>query len=257
MTEFSDRPFVAGSLVGLRAFSVDSLGRLTGPRFGGVFKPGENVASCGGDRVLTAALQRRINALTIHHGPRGYTVVGGQVDVPGAAPEPRPHVIGGTDCTCGFYAYFDGSNSYAKADRVTAVIEGYGVCTVGSAGFRAEKARLLAIVDPAARPWWRPAWWKFEALTAVGCVGVAVGALAVRDWVTVAIQIGLALVNGALAVWDWKRHRAAVRRLDFVRRNYPDVPRLPTVRAALRAHPLTPPDPIDPSTAEDFWTRSA
>lgn len=46
MSDFADRPFAAGALTGLRAFQVDGLGRLAGPHRGGIFKPGENVATC-------------------------------------------------------------------------------------------------------------------------------------------------------------------------------------------------------------------
>jgi hypothetical protein len=48
-------------------------------------------------------------------------------------------------CSCGFYAYLNGFNEYNHATRVTGVIEGYGETLIGSRGFRAQKARILAI----------------------------------------------------------------------------------------------------------------
>ena len=162
MTDFSDRPFVAGSLIGLRTFAPDRLGRLTGPQQGGVFKPGENEAVC--------LKSERSGGLWVSWAPG---------KIPGASPftfsfhsyltsefdyEPPPetplvdaykaewkrtrHQVGSLDCACGFYAYTDGTNQYKRRDRIAALIEGYGVCTVGSAGFRASKARLVALITP-------------------------------------------------------------------------------------------------------------
>lgn len=54
-----------------------------------------------------------------------------------------PHLYAG--CSCGFYAYLNGFNEYNHYTRVTGVIEGYGETLIGSRGFRAQKARILAI----------------------------------------------------------------------------------------------------------------
>ena len=40
MSDFSDRPFVAGVITGLRAFRIDLLGRLTGVVHRDVWTPG-------------------------------------------------------------------------------------------------------------------------------------------------------------------------------------------------------------------------
>lgn len=61
---------------------------------------------------------------------------------PEPTPEP-PHNMG--DCGCGFYGYYDGSNDYKSGARVSAVIEGYGETVIGTRGFRAQKARILAL----------------------------------------------------------------------------------------------------------------
>lgn len=255
MSDFSDRPFAAGSLVGLRAFSVDSLGRLVGPAFGGVFKPGENVAKCGGETAagqlmkMQADLNRRLNALSASYS------VGGRLanEAMAKSAAKRPHVTGGIGCACGFYAYFDGRNDYSQPSRVAAIIEGYGVCTVGTRGFRAEKARLLAIVDPSKRRWWQS--WKFNALLAALCTYSVITRAIDHEWLWMIVNALIVALNGGIAAWSWRReHKVA---MDLVRRNYPDVPRFRTERAARKAFPLTPPEPITPETAEDFWTRSA
>jgi hypothetical protein len=156
MSDFSDRPFVAGSLIGLRAFAIDSLGRLLGPTYRQVFKPGENEAECrkpeGSLYANMMVTYNRLMASPMALGafPAPATVTFNEPRLSEAAVEkPKPaHALAGVSCQCGFYAYFDGGNDYGGRSRVTAVIEGYGVCTVGTRGFRASKAKLLALVEP-------------------------------------------------------------------------------------------------------------
>ena len=51
------------------------------------------------------------------------------------------------DCQHGFYAFFadDTSKSHTKAIGVRGIIEGYGEVLIGTKGFRAMRARILAI----------------------------------------------------------------------------------------------------------------
>lgn len=250
MSDFSDRPFVAGSLVGMRAFDVDSLGRLTGPSFGGVFKPGENVATCGGDGTNPASAfvvaQRELRAMTYRMNARAQT---------GKAPALRPaHVVGGVTCSCGFYAYFDGRNDYAKPGRVSALVEGYGVCTVGERGFRAEKARLVALINVTKPHFWNT--WQFHAFFVVWLTILAVANVIQQDWWLAGLDAFLVAANGVGATLAW-RSRTSRKSVAALRRNYPDVPVYRTKRAALRAHPLSAPPAPTPETDDNFWTRSA
>ena len=49
-------------------------------------------------------------------------------------------------CEHGFYAYFDGNRqSYMSDPGVRGVIEGYGEVLIGTKGFRAMKAKILAL----------------------------------------------------------------------------------------------------------------
>lgn len=160
MSDFSDRPFVAGSVVGLRAFAVDQLGRLYGPSIQQVFTPGENVAVCRKEEAQTWTMWGvPMPKLTFTVNPppvfasdpsSGEVTAKYQVGVAEAAVKAKEceHTVGGLGCSCGFYAYFDGQNDYKTGRNIAAVIEGYGVCTVGTRGFRAAKARLLALVEP-------------------------------------------------------------------------------------------------------------
>lgn len=251
MSDFSDRPFVAGSLIGLRAFAVDKYGRLLGPSFAQVFKPGENEAGCRKSDDGMAGMLRAYSNLSaslsaaswrftvdpfayggpipkkpqpetygtgpcpcgcgqtveFHDGTlkRGKPKAPSAAEIEAAVPKVDTtalvkveHVLGGVKCTCGFYAYFDGLNDYKDPSRVAAIIEGYGVCTVGDRGFRASKARLVALIEPKAQ------------------------------------------------VSPLLRER--------LHRNYPDVPFYATKREAVDAHPLTPPPAPGPDD-DDFWTR--
>ena len=112
-----------GSIRGVRAFGVDGLGRLCGITVEDPFGPGENVASC---RVLTGGLS--------------YTP-----DMPVRTDE---HRAGASGCTCGYWAHTTENRDYMRSDRWTAVVDGYGLVTRGTKGFRAEKARLVALVPP-------------------------------------------------------------------------------------------------------------
>lgn len=119
--DFSVRPFAAGVVVGLRSFRVLPEGHLTAVVKESPWHPGENLAKC------------------FRYWPSMEVTEG--VD----------HRVANADCTCGFYAYFDGGNDYGSARTITGVVEGYGTVTVGSRGFRAAKARIVAIVADYAR----------------------------------------------------------------------------------------------------------
>lgn len=270
MTDFSDRPLVAGSVVGLRAFEVDKLGRLVGPAYGGVFKPGENVGECRRSKGHGWLLS------TLSVDPATFRLV--QQSAEPSEPEPKktkPHQVGQVGCTCGFYAYTDERNDYAEPSRVAAVVEGYGVCTVGDRGFRAEKARLLALVLPTdstlKRRWDSFSYWADGRLDVFGVVlgiGGAITSLVatpalvmsfgVLGWFGVLSMVAfVALVCGTFRGINVKEPPAQERQGSLLRRNYPDVPVYRTVKAALAAHPLSTPPTPTPETAEDFWEREA
>lgn len=199
--DFSVRPFVAGSLIGLRSFSVGPKGHLTGVVQKYPYNAKENLAVCiRGDRVL--------NKMLMHlDGPLGVR----------AREAEEQHELIGLDCSCGFYGYFNGIDPYSSAGsvmfgssaRVSGIIEGYGRTVVGSKGFRAEKARLVALVfGLETREQFRNTHPIIRVLTGLRPIPFPTHA----DWV---------LIEG----------------------KYPDVPLYGSVEEALAAHPLTVPDP--------------
>lgn len=271
MTDFSDRPLYAGSVRGVRAFRVDGLGRLRAVHADGAapWRPGENEAACYAPSYVTL--------------PGGLRVtLGGQlttVTSTGKEPATPTHEVGSLPCGCGFYAYFNGDNtSHIPGETVTGIIEGYGSpVVVGDKGFRAPKARIVALVDPGTtRPSWLKWWWwwgphlVFLIPAAVTAFGAAVGYFksslpwlgAVFAVLTFALLVAVVVAGRA----DYRAHRAAlswlgdspvVDQFAAVRRNYPDVPVFRTLDAALAEFPVAAPARPTPDTCDDFWTRRA
>ncbi len=131
MTDYDDAevPLVLGSLRGRRNFKLKwsndfqhEVYMLQSPLRDYIWQPGENVAQC----------------VCAHPAYFGYP----------DKVEPffvREHVAG-KDHTCGFYAYTNHLKyDYENGTNAVGVIEAYGRITVGNLGFRAEKAKIVAI----------------------------------------------------------------------------------------------------------------
>lgn len=290
--DFDGTPLVAGSVVGVRGFNVDDDGWLRGLFHASAFRPGVNEAQhrgisrsggrCGLPSLEMAHALNRIQAAMA--GRQMSTPLPTRCASPGCEkcgnPSDMKHRVAGLNCTCGYYAYFDDRPSGA----VAAVIEGTGVVTLGSRGFRAQKAQLVALVDPHAKQpgthdrWDRWSDWHYKhdgwnSAMAVPIPFVAIwtallgsgGAIATGiAWLAaliVPLAIVAAVVLAACSVKGWRhglhRHYGDIhpelscveRRADVgaelfavVRRNYPDVPVYPSLKAALAAHPATQPD---------------
>lgn len=157
--EFTGVGFASGSIRGTRSFRVDQLGRLSGIHYRQVWTPGENKASCRRDPT-TMSIQQAFWQLTsvAPLPPRpsfsqrmGLTPFAAGGVIPRAAfgsshdpvPDADQHEF--ASCGCGFYGYYEGSDDYHDARRVSAVVEAYGEAVIGTRGFRAMKARILAL----------------------------------------------------------------------------------------------------------------
>lgn len=134
---YNDRPFAVGTIVGRRTWFVDDYGRLRGVHQRRLWRPGVNKAEC----LCPAAVQAE-------------------------APLGGPGRIGHR---CGFYAYTNGPLEFryspltpptAAASPFAAllgtagpsvpnlggIVEGWGSVTVGSRGFQASRAKVVAFV---------------------------------------------------------------------------------------------------------------
>lgn len=117
-SKFAGSEFTMGTAVGVRSWNVDRLGRLESPSYKTVWAPGEMTAQCAVGPFDWVTLTRR----------------------------PTQHQQ--SSCSCGFYAYYEGFNEYAKPERVTGIIEGYGETQIGTRGFKSAKARIVALCVP-------------------------------------------------------------------------------------------------------------
>lgn len=247
LSDFSGIDLVPGVVRGVRAFRVDDLGRLQAINYPTVWKPGENVAKCQAT--------------------------------------PGRHPIG--DCSCGFYAFHDGSNDYHTTTGISAVVEGYGETVLGTRGFRSQKARIVALQlppDPAVRKRWWLAQWFFDhpgAQPVIGGFSFALGVVATIGSVIFAVDqwshlgplvLFSFLVPGlfwTIFVTDFRadqesysiRHDLLYRRgpdpevVAKIRRNYPEIPVFDTVKEMVAAFP--PDEGVEPSPESDphFWDR--
>lgn len=161
MSQFDGIDLAVGVVTGARSFEVDQLGRLTGVNYKQVWRPGENTAECrkqenyswGG--FLPSHFTLRIESALAAGVTTTLPTEKKRAKKPPIAnveqvPEPKPHTM--ESCACGFYAYYDGSNDYHAKGRISAVVEGYGETLIGTRGFRASKARIVALRIPKSVP---------------------------------------------------------------------------------------------------------
>lgn len=157
---FTGLGFAVGSVRGVRTFRyiepgdgrVDEFGRpgqLLGMYYPQVWGEGINEAEC---RRKDQSFNYYTSASAILYPSLDDDDENGPFPLVPTGGEHMPH------CSCGFYAYYDGSNDYYKPDQygsalIRGVIEGFGEVLIGPRGFRCTKARLVALcVAP-----WHPA----------------------------------------------------------------------------------------------------
>jgi hypothetical protein len=165
--DFSQRPLIAGSFIGIRSWRVTDEGVLTGVHAQEPWTVSENAAQCvtpgGTFGAAYRALADAVAGAGIATAELAWTVgkmtaaANGQVYLRKRPPKPKPrprsvplaHPAGTLSCQCGFYAYFDlAHNPHHLASNVLGLIEGYGTMTIGERGFRASKAHIVALIEP-------------------------------------------------------------------------------------------------------------
>ncbi|QJU52962.1 hypothetical protein SCB71_06485 [Herbiconiux sp. KACC 21604] len=274
MSEFSGLGFGVGVVRGARSFNVTPDGRLTGVFHQREWVAGENVASCMSLSSSTDALIAAIRGLTRSSYGLPAIPFSGEV-----GPTPKSHDM--SKCTCGFYAYYDGSNDYATDARVSAVVEGYGQTVIGTRGFRAGKARIVALHLEASEPpkpwkWWlHPHRWAVEKLVdrslrtnsfsnswivSIGMITAFIGIgiwLLVIDWKAFEIYLFERYRSVSKNPSKWYRPRDNGRGLtpeqvDGIRRGFPDVPLFSSFEEMVRAFP--PDESL--GALPDRWARS-
>jgi hypothetical protein len=150
---------------------------------------------------------------------------------------PGDHVpVGTARCRCGFYAYHVKRDGGDFSGAVDGIVEGYGVVTVGSKGFRCQKARILALV-----PRRGPVGW-FLVGFALLLLGLLITPKGVFDYIVAGADVLVGMLSIGLGIWiaakepwltPWE-----VRRL---KRRYPDARFFWSMKAARAAFPLSGP----------------
>ncbi len=149
-------PDVAGSLFGLRGWALTNDGWLRGATYRAAWANGWNTAAClvarRTDDVKTPRPGfRSVFWNAMHDANSG-------VLFPLTPDEPITYEDGwagdpcrGLDpkCGCGFYGYYDAQTGRTNAyGNIRGVIEATGKTVVGPKGFRAQRARIVAVVRP-------------------------------------------------------------------------------------------------------------
>src|SRR5699024_7206342 len=123
---------ILADIYGTRMFRVADDGALTGLTYKQEWVTGVNTAKCYSPRRLKLR--------------PGQGSVYMQAAYPG--PESRKHNM--IDCGCGFYAFFDSACRYGNGNLrlVAGVIKATGRCIIGTKGFRASNAEIVALSMP-------------------------------------------------------------------------------------------------------------
>lgn len=227
MEMFSGPDFAVGSMLVMRQWTQDKQGRLHSPHQNFLWKPGESVAECHFSFSNEGA----------KHPRQG--------------------------CGCGFYAYYQ-DTFRPHHGTVTGIIEAYGHVVIGELGVRAQKARIVAVVEPR-MPRKNAVIKRLAALCipifiagVLGVIGFFATAAMLDDPRWLFPAFGSIPLMG-LAMWAELRaeHVTSPPKVRYqVKDLYPDVKVYPSAKAMLRAHKVDrKPVPRVPTPQdEDFWT---
>lgn len=134
-TDFGEREFALGTIIGERAWKVTQEGILTGVSHEFEWMPGENQASCSGHPKEEQVPRKK-------EEEPDYTRYYAEVKAWKA-----DHQM--IDCGHGFYAYTENQKTdghyYTSEPVLVGVVEGYGETLIGTKGFRAMKGRIIAL----------------------------------------------------------------------------------------------------------------
>lgn len=156
--------FAAGCVYGLRSWKIDDAGRLRGISYEEIWRPGENVSVCKAKKTELVGTCPKYKPKDADKKPSpeppGYNSWFVRYVTPGRAACPTVDGVycdgyvhrRNTDpghhfdpaCHCGFWAY-DDQDLFGPGGQVSGVISGYGKVTIGTKGFRVEKARIVGL----------------------------------------------------------------------------------------------------------------
>lgn len=225
---------VASSFYGLRLFLLDDLG---GNQV--VIPPDGGEVARGTSRGALRAVFRS----TYVWGPGTNTAA--CIRPFGVANMPKHDPVF-SDCCCGFWAFTKGKHGvYVNGPAVFGVIQGWGRIVVGPHGFRAEKARIVALCfdnedEPAAKVAVRPGSLRSMISAAMYAAARALAASAPGKAAGLTSALLPRLANSACQPVATEEQRA------WVRKAYPNVPVFPSVPAMLERFPVSDLTPLLP-----------
>lgn len=174
--EFDGWGYAFGHVTGARSFLVREDGVLTGRVYRRAWAQGVNEADCRkaiGYHIpgvgVSPSISAKFSPTWLDHSEpgdpmiRGGEIVGYEWEIDGVigvvSEKPVPVHKGFNDpdhdfvqCKCGFYGYYTGSLDWASNKTVSGIVEAFGKVELGPRGFRAEKAKILAIYIPPEAP---------------------------------------------------------------------------------------------------------
>jgi hypothetical protein len=160
--EFDGWGFALGHVAGARSFKVRGDGTLTGVFHEREWLPGENLADCRkivGFYIPGVGVSDSV-APVWEVNESGHHCVGWSWEVDGVHgihtngfPEKVYQGFEDADhdfaeCKCGFYGYTRGSLDWVTRINVSGIVHAYGRVALGEVGFRAEKAKIVALYTP-------------------------------------------------------------------------------------------------------------
>lgn len=142
---FGGYGFAAGSVHGIRSFRVDVWSRLLSTAHPYVWRPGEHVMSCAREGMPNSLFSGWIQVTYATTSPL-------HSRKKGKAPAEDVHTCAGLEdegCGKGLYGYWgEQENEYCTEGTLEGIIQAYGKVIMGTRGFRAEKAHVVALTVP-------------------------------------------------------------------------------------------------------------
>ena len=239
-------------IYGLRAFNLDKMGRLR-PWMNTeyhIWTPGENVA------MHVGWMFSPLSFLDVMVGE-------------GKGEEPPPHSPH-TCASCGFYAYTDeqsAEENHVRKWQIAGIIEAYGKVSQGPLGFRAEKAKVVAVHVPGPPIWVRRMlarlrpWMLVVASLLLLAVAIAVDTSLAPDntWLRRAFSLPGGMLIGLALSWRMFRGGRAIggpnmRARIALRDNYPDVKFYRRRKAMMKDYGIRQYPDLPNRDQNEFWT---
>ena len=238
-------------IYGVRAFNLDKMGRLRpwmNTKYH-IWTPGENVAE-------------HVGWMLTFPDPLSFLL--GEQEEPKQPPPHSPH----TCMACGFYAYTDeqsAEENHVRKWNVAGIIEAYGKVAQGPLGFRAEKARVVAVHVPGPPVWMRRMLTRLRpwmlVVASLLLLGIAIGvdSTGASQWAVRSLSLPSGIIMGLAVCWRVLRGGRPLggpnyRAKAALRDNYPDVKFYRRRKAMMKDYGIRQYPDLPNRDQDEFWT---